>query len=153
MRTLSTSVLSVCIMLCSLCTFAQDQKTPLNEPDYNKPRLFNDLPDRIDFNPANLVNLFQLKMGQSVTIPLTSGFNYTGEVVSTSNEANVTSVVIRSTNRAGARLTFTKVTDANNAVKYIGRIISLQYGDTYEIVLENDQYYFKKKGLYDLVNE
>jgi len=140
-------------MLCSLCTFAQDQKTPLNEPDYNKPRLFNDLPDRIDFNPANLVNLFQLKMGQSVTIPLTSGFNYTGEVVSTSNEANVTSVVIRSTNRAGARLTFTKVTDANNAVKYIGRIISLQYGDTYEIVLENDQYYFKKKGLYDLVNE
>jgi len=153
MRTLSTSVLSVCITLCSLCTFAQDQKIPLNEPDYNKPRLFNDLPDRIDFNPANLVNLFQLKMGQSVTIPLTSGFNYTGEVVSTSNEANVTSVVIRSTNRAGARLTFTKVTDANNAVKYIGRIISLQYGDTYEIVLENDQYYFKKKGLYDLVNE
>ncbi len=63
------------------------------------------------------------------------------------------SVVIRSTNRVGARLVFTKVTDADNTIKYIGRIISLQHSDSYEIVSENNQYYFKKQGLYDLIAE
>jgi len=153
MKNLSTAVLSVGFTLCSLCTFAQNQKIPLNEPDYNKARLFNDLPDRINFNPANLVNLFELKVGQQVSIPITEGFSFIGQVVSTANNANAASVVIKSANRLGASFTFTKVIDATNSIKYIGRIISLQHGDTYEISFENNQYYLKKKGLYDLVNE
>jgi hypothetical protein len=153
MKNLSTPVLGVCFTLFSLCSFAQNQKIPINEPDYNKAKLFNDLPDRINFDPANLVNLFDLKVGQPATIPLTQGFSLTGQVVSTSNGTNAASVVIKSTNRLGASFTFTKVIDAGNTVKYIGRIISLQHGDTYEVVVENNQYYLKKKGLYDLVNE
>ena len=151
MKNLSTAVLSVCITLCSLCASAQ-KDVPINEPDYNKPKLFADLPDRINFNPANLTNLFQLQVGQTANIPLTGNFTLTGTVVSTANNDNVTSVVIKSTNRLGARLTFTRVSEGK-IVKYIGRIISLQHGDTYEIVSENNQYYFQKKGLYDLVNE
>ena len=153
MKTLSTTVLSVCVTLCSLCSFAQNQKIPINEPDYNKSKLFNDLPDRINFNPANLSTLFQLKVGQPVTIPLTSDFSFTGQVVSTSMGENAASVVIKSANRLGASFTFTRVTGASYGVKYIGRIISLQHGDTYDVVVENNQYYLKKKGLYDLVNE
>ena len=152
MKNLSTAVLSVCITLCSLCASAQ-KDVPINEPDYNKPRLFADLPDRISFNPANLTNLFQLQVGQTANIPLTGNFTLTGVVVSTANNDNVISVVIKSTNRIGARLTFTRVVNDNKTVKYIGRIISLQHGDVYEIVSENNQYYFQKKGLYDLVNE
>jgi hypothetical protein len=152
MKNLSTAVLSVCITLCSLCASAQ-KDVPINEPDYNKPRLFADLPDRINFNPANLTNLFQLQVGQTANIPITGNFTLTGVVVSTANNDNVISVVIKSTNRLGARLTFTKVINDDKTVKYIGRIISLQHGDVYEIVSENNQYYFQKKGLYDLVNE
>jgi hypothetical protein len=152
MKNLSTAVLSVCITLCSLCASAQ-KDVPINEPDYNKPKLFADLPDRINFNPANLTNLFQLQVGQTANIPLTGNFTLTGTVVSTANNDNVVSVVIKSTNRAGARLTFTRVISDQKIVKYIGRIISLQHGDVYEIVSENNQYYFQKKGLYDLVNE
>lgn len=152
MKNLSTAVLSVCITLCSLCAAAQ-KDVPINEPDYNKPRLFADLPDRINFNPANLTNLFQLQVGQTANIPLTGSFTLTGVVVSTANNDNVISVVIKSTNRIGARLTFTRVVNDNKTVKYIGRIMSLQHGDVYEIVSENNQYYFQKKGLYDLVNE
>ena len=153
MKNLSTAVLSVCITLCSLFASAQNKTVPINEPDYNKPKLFADLPDRINFNPASLTNLFNLQVGQTVNIPLTSNFSLAGIVVSTANNDNATSVVIKSTNRVGARLTFTRVVNDDKTIKYIGRIISLQHGDTYEIAYENNQYYFQKKGLYDLVNE
>lgn len=157
MRNLSITVLSVCCLLCCLCSFAQtthpSSKIPLNEPDNNKPKLFADLPDQIQFNPNNLSNLFGLKVGESVNLQISAEFTFSGQVVSKSDETNSSSVVIRSTNRVGARLVFTKITDIDNSIKYIGRIISLQHGDSYEIVAENNQYYFKKKGLYDLMNE
>jgi hypothetical protein len=152
MKNLSTAVLGVCITLSSLCASAQ-KVVPINEPDYNKPKLFADLPDRINFNPANLTNLFNLQVGQTANIPLLGNFTLSGTVVSTANNDNAISVVIKSTNRLGARLTFTQVTNEDRTVKYIGRILSLQHGDTYEILYENNQYYFQKKGLYDLVNE
>lgn len=157
MRNLSITVLSVCCMLCCLWSSSQTThpsgKIPLNEPDNNKPKLFADLPDQIQFNPNNLSNLFLLKVGESANIPISAEFTFSGQVVSKAEEATSSSVVIRSTNRIGARFVFTKVTGADNTTTYIGRIISLHHGDSYEIVSENNQYYFKKKGLYDLMNE
>jgi hypothetical protein len=138
-----------------LSTSAQTNKVPITEPDYNKPKLFQDLPERIDFNVSNLQFLFNLRTGESATIPFATGFTFQGQVVSVSDNSDpkVKSVVIRSTNRIGARLTFTQVVNADASISYIGRIISLQHGDTFEIVSDNGHYYFKKKGLYDLVNE
>jgi hypothetical protein len=157
MRNLSITVLSVCCMLCCLWASSQTShpsgKIPLNEPDYNKPKLFADLPDQIQFNPKDLSHLFALKLGESVNVPISDAFTFSGQVVSKAEEEKSSSVIIRSTNRVGARLVFTKVTDADNTIKYIGRIISLQHSDSYEIVSENNQYYFKKKGLYDLMSE
>lgn len=156
MRNLSIAILSVCCIFSSLCSFgqgAQNKSIPINEPDNNKPKLFADLPERVDFNPNNLSNLFELQVGQSVSIPLASGVKFTGQVVSTSTDPKATSVVILLTDRVGARLIFTKITDENNSQKYIGRIISQKHGDSYEMVLENNQYYFKKKGFYDLMTE
>jgi len=157
MKNLRIAVFGVCCMLCQLCSSAQIHnvpiKVPINEPDYNKPKLFADLPDRVNFNPDNLSTLLDQQVGQSVNIPISSDFNFSGQVVSKSDDPRSASVVIRSTNRVGARLVFTKVTDADNTIKYIGRIISLQHSDSYEIVSENNQYYFKKQGLYDLIAE
>jgi hypothetical protein len=144
-------------MLCCLCSSSQTThpsgKIPLNEPDNNKPKLFADLPDQIQFDPNTLSHLFGVKVGESVNVPISAEFSFSGQVISKSEEAKSASVVVRSTNRVGARLVFTKVTDADNGTKYIGRIISLQHGDSYEIISENNQYYFKKKGLYDLMSE
>jgi hypothetical protein len=152
MKILSAAVLCGCILLCNVAASAQTDP-PINQPDLNKPKLFNDLPDRIDCNLTNLVKLFDLQLGETATISLTANFSLIGTVVSTANNENAVSVVIRSTNRPGARMTFTKVTNADNTIKYIGRIMSLQHGDTYQIIAENNHYYFQKKGLYDLVNE
>jgi hypothetical protein len=156
MKNQNIATLGVLILFCSISSTAQNAQhkiVPVNEPDYNKPKLFADLPDRIDFDPSQFSNLFATPVGQSVNITLASGFNFSGQVVSKSDAVTSTSVVVISTNRMGARLVFTKLTDSNSSIKYIGRIISLKHGDSYEIVSENSQYYFKKKGIYDLMTE
>jgi hypothetical protein len=156
MKNLIVTLLTACISFCALATAAQalpTKKLPLNEPDYTKPKLFADLPDRIDFNPDDLLNLFELQPGQSVSVTIGRGFIFAGDLVSKSNDNHSSSVVIQSTNRPGARLVFTRINGENNSVKYLGRIISFKHGDCYEIVSENDHYYFKKKSIYDVISE
>jgi len=156
MKNLKLAAFIACMILCSLCSLAQSvQKKSLsvNEPDYNKPKLFSDLPDRIDFDPTHFSALLNTPVGQTINLSLTPAFSISGPVVSKAADQNSTSVVVRLTNRLGARLIFTKLTAPNNSMKYIGRIISLKHGDSYEIASENGQYYFKKKGINDLVTE
>jgi len=147
---------SVCMTFCSLCSVAQsvqNRSVSVNEPDYNKPKLFGDLPDSINFDPTYFSALFNTQVGQSVTLSDIPGFTISGQVISKADGQNSASVVVRLANRPGARLIFTKLTGANNSIKYLGRIISLKHGDSYEIVSENDQYYLKKKAINELVTE
>jgi hypothetical protein len=156
MKNQNIATLCVLILFCSLCSTAQNVQSKIvavNEPDYSKPKLFADLPDRIKFDPVPLSDLFSVAVGQSINISIAPGFDFSGQVVSISNASVSTSVVVRSTNRLGARLVFTRLTDSTNSIKYIGRIISPKHGDSYEIVSENDQYFFQKKGIYDLMTE
>src|ERR1700747_1684139 len=98
MRNLSITVLGVCCILCCLWSSSQTThpsgKIPLNEPDNNKPKLFADLPDQIQFNPNNLLHLFGLKVGESVNVPISAEFTFSGQVVSKAEEAKSLSVVI-----------------------------------------------------------
>jgi len=156
MKNLKVAAFSVCMIFCSICSVAQNihnRSVSVNEPDYNKPKLFGDLPERINFDPTVLSALLNTQVGQSINLAVTPLFRISGQVVSKSDDQNSTSVVVRLINRPGARLIFTKLTDPNNSVKYIGRIISLKHGDSYEIISENDQYYLKKKGIYELMTE
>ena len=156
MKNLKLAAFSVCITFCSAYSVAQSIRNgsvSVNEPDYSKPKLFGDLPDRIDFDPIHFSTLLNTGVGQSVSLPVIPTFNISGQVVSRSDGQNSISVVVRLTNRPGARLIFTKLAGASDSVKYIGRIISLKHGDSYEIVSEHGQYYLKKKGIYDLMTE
>ncbi len=156
MKNLKLAAISACITFCSISCVAQNvqnRSVSINEPGTNKPKLFGDLPDRIDFDPIHLSVLLNTQIGQSVSLSVAPAFTISGQVVSKAEDQSSTSVVVRLTNRPGARLIFTKRTDPNNSVKYIGRIISLKHGDSYEIMSENDHYYLKKKGIYDLVTE
>ena len=153
MKNLIVTLLTVCISLATAAQALPTEKLPLNEPDSTKPKLFADLPDRIDFSPNDLLNLLELQPGQSVNVTIGLGFIFAGELVSKSNDNHSSSVVIQSTNRPGARLVFTRIKGAGNSVKYLGRIISFKHGDCYEIVSENDHYYFKKKSIYEVISE
>ena len=75
---------SVCMTFCSLCSVAQsvqNRSVSVNEPDYNKPKLFGDLPDSINFDPTYFSALFNTQVGQSVTLSDIPGFTISGQVV------------------------------------------------------------------------
>lgn len=102
-----------------------------------------------------LESLLDMQVGQTVNVPLTGTFRMIGSIVSKSDpiDPSVKSVVIRSTNRLGATMTFTRTTNANGGFSYLGRIISYKNSDAYEFTQENGSYVMVKKHLYDLFNE
>jgi hypothetical protein len=131
------------------------QSPPVKEPDMNRPLLFQQLPQRLNARINNLLPLLQYNTGTTVNVNAADGVNLSGIVtsVSSDNDNSIRSVVIRLSDFPGAALSFSKITLQNGEIKYAGRIISFQHGDAYEINLENGQYYFVKKGFYDLVND
>ena len=121
----------------------------------NRPSLFRNLPDRINCNVNDLTALLQSEIGDTVSFPFATSLNFQGVVssVATRFENTLQSVVIRSKNFTGAALSFSKLIKEDGSISYIGRILSFQHGDAYEIILENGQYFFVKKDFYDLVND
>ena len=145
----------ICLSLFFICLQSNAQKLPVREPDMNRPSLFQNLPNKISCRINDLSALLQSEIGKPVSFSLVDNLSFLGVVSSVASKFDNTlnSVVIRSTNFPGAALSFSKVTKEDGTFSYVGRIISFQHGDAYEISLENGQYYFVKKGFYDLVNE
>jgi hypothetical protein len=157
MKFLKTSALGVLLSVCMLQVAAQQdtKKLPISQYDYNKPKLFKDLPDRINVPLKNFDNVFDFEVGKSVDLPFASNFQFSGTVVSKAEDvaSNVKSIVIKSTNKVGATLALSRMINPDNTITYRGRIMSFKHGDAYEIANENGSYYLVKKGLYDLYEE
>ena len=153
MKNFTKGLIFLSIFLVSIKLGAQ--QLPVREPDMNRPSLFRNLPDRINCNVNDLTALLQSEVGSTVSFPFAGNLNFHGVVSSVASRFQNTlqSVVIRSTNLPGAALSFSKLIKEDGSISYIGRIISFQHGDAYEIILENGQYFFVKKDFYDLVND
>jgi hypothetical protein len=157
MKNLRTTTLCVCITLYSLCTNAQTQGLRSTDPNSVKPKLFQSLPENISINPDNLTDLLNTPVGHDVSISLSevSNFLFEGQVVSASNieGSNIQTVVIRSTNYNGARLTLSKIINTDGTISYSGRILSFQHGDLLELKNKDGLYVLVKRKLDDLINE
>jgi hypothetical protein len=158
MKNLRTYVLSACITLCSLLSAAQSPTVIVNEPDYNKPRLFNNLPEVIPVSIQNLNDLLNAKPGVSINTMLSSDAKtapFEGKVISAVSKYDdkVQVVIIKSTNYNGATLTISKVTGEDGSIKYNGRLMSFQHGDVFVLQKKDDGFVLLKKNFYDVVNE
>jgi hypothetical protein len=158
MKNFRTTAICVCISVYSLCAAAQNNNPiPVNEPDLNKPKLFQGMPDNIPVSLDNLNGLINGQPGLAISLSLsaTAPLHFEGEVVSAASKYgnSIRSVVIRSTNFNGARFTISKITGEDGTTLYRGRILSLQHGDLYELQNKNGNYSLVKKNFYDLVNE
>jgi len=158
MKNLRTTVICACITLFSLYAAAQEPKFVLNEPNYNKPRLFDNLPELIPVSIDNLNGLVNSKAGVSIHTILSSDAKtapFEGNVVSSVSkyENKVQTVVIRSTNYNGATLYISKVITDDGTIKYNGRLMSLKHGDLYVLQQKNGAFALVKKNFYDAVNE
>jgi hypothetical protein len=141
-------------MLGFFCSIAQHNYAPFTEPDYNKPKLFADLPARFNLNLSALQDLFQAAVGEKIIIPL-GAYSGPGIVVSKSDPADVMvkSVVIKSINRPGAIFTFTQLTDGNGTVSFKGRMLSRNHSDALELQQQNGQYILLKKPQLQIMSE
>lgn len=153
MKTLFTGIFS---MLFIFYSQAQVQgNSPVKEPDYNKPKMFADLPDVMELKITDLELLIGLPMGGNINSVLADGFSLKGVVVSRSGDAtsDVRSVVIRLVNRPGSTFCISQVKTEGGQIKFIGRVMSMNNSDAFEIALVENKYVLRKKHLYDLVNE
>jgi hypothetical protein len=157
MKNLRTSLLCVMALLSALFTIAQDNRIPINEPDHNKPRLFDALPSRIPVSISELNAILDAPMGRTTSIALgeETGMRFDGEVVSVATQPDdqVRSVVLRSRNYNGARLTLSRIAKADGTVSFVGRIISFQHGDLFELKNESGNLVLVKRNYHELVNE
>jgi hypothetical protein len=141
----------------ALTAFSQNnsKKPPITEPDYNKAKLFADLPQKFKVDLQSLESLLDLAVGDGVNMPLTGNVRYQGIVASKSDgqDPNVKSVVIRSKNRLGSTFSFARIRNTDGSYKYTGRILSLNHSDAFELHRENGEYVLTKKHLYDIFSE
>lgn len=158
MKNLRTSLLCVCMIVVSLCAAAQDQKIPINNPDNNKPHLFDNLPARISFNPEAFISLGSQQKGSAISTDLSKDAATTilfeGKLVSAAaKESGTQSIVVKSTNYPGATFSLSRSTKSDGSVVYTGRLMSFKHGDLFILQQTNGQYELVKKNFYDLVNE
>ncbi len=157
MKNLRTIALCVTIPLVSLYSSAQTNSIPINEPNPNKPTMFQSMPDNFPVNVDNITSLFSAETGRTVTLNLSDvvSFRFDGQVVSSVSKYNNTiqSVVVRSANFNGAVLTISRISDENGNISYTGRIISMQHGDLFELKNINNQLVMVKRKFNEVVNE
>jgi hypothetical protein len=155
MKKLKASAFSVLLIVCVMHAQAQEQKIPLNEPNHNKPKLFNNLPQKINLKISEVTPVLDQAVGTSINIRFAENFPFQGTVISKSEapDASVKSIVIRSASMQGASFTFSQTKNPDGSFKYIGRIMSRNNGDAYEIKLVNGQYILEKRNLYEMIAE
>lgn len=157
MKNYRTIILFAGFVLVSMFSIGQENKIPINEPDYNKPKLFAGFPDKIVLSAAHINEMLDAPLGRNTSFRLSvdNDLQFQGEVVSTASKYNNTiqSVVIRSNSFEGARFTLSKITGTDGSIRYSGRIISFKHGDLYELENKDGQLVLVKKNYYELVNE
>jgi small nuclear ribonucleoprotein (snRNP)-like protein len=118
-----------------------------------KPAQFNGYATKLNCTEAQLSALLNKTENSTVALTLAGGFEFRGVVQSSEQKyANLKTTIIRSTNFPGAVFSLSKRSDAGSTEQYVGRIISFQHSDVYELVLDNGQYVFEKKKFDNLVH-
>jgi len=110
--------------------------------------LFAQAPDRVNCNPAILDQVFRVKNSSRVTLNISEQLSLTGEVTEQIAVSNDTQIInIRCSNYNNALFTLTRIREANQPERFIGRIIHPKSNDAYVLVNENGGYQFKKQTL------
>ena len=148
---------ALCVILVIITTHANAQiqnKLPITEPDYHKPKLFNNLPSVLALNIEQVNVALNKQEGTELAIQLSDQLVIQGTIISTSDKKNSRqkSIVVKCSNWPGTYLTLSATANNDNMILN-GRLLSRQYGDAFEIEKKNGIYYLQKINLYDLLSE
>lgn len=146
----------ICLSVLFTCYFASAQKATLPTQNVNsKPKLFRNIPEKINVSLNNLLPVINMQKGQAASLTLSDRFVFKGTVISSVSKYDdaLKTVVIKSPEFDGANLSFSQIKNPDGSVTYRGRIMNFQYGDCFELKNDNGQYYFVKKNLNDIIND
>src|SRR4029078_13589983 len=95
MKNTGTLVLCTIFSCITILTQAQEKPIPINEPNYNKPKLFQNLPERITVDISTLESIFSADQGRPANINISAGIQLQGSVTSkTTNDISAVDAII-----------------------------------------------------------
>jgi hypothetical protein len=124
MKSLSKTLLVLLLSLTTAVSFSQNKN----------PRVFSQFPDVINCTDTQLSNAFTAKEGETITLSFSNNFIITGKVISNLQKyANLQSMTIQVPAYANAVFHLSKQTLEDRSTTYVGRILSNEAADGYEI--------------------
>jgi hypothetical protein len=127
MKHLASYALLFCLSLISVTGFAQNSNG-------SKPKQFSGFPDVINCSESTLSNIFNAAAGQNVSLAFSDNFSFVGSVTSNIVKySNLQTAVVRSPYFNNSIFSVSRITNKDNSVSYIGRIINKGYFDGYEL--------------------
>jgi hypothetical protein len=142
----TTLTLVVCLIACC-SAFSQQTGSP-------KPALFASYPSNLAISELSLQNILSLQRDQELTLQFGNGFNFPCRVLRTdANNANVKTVIVRSSAFDNALMQLSMFTDENGLINYTGRIMNVRSADGYMLQKTSSGTYELKKFETDSVLE
>jgi hypothetical protein len=127
MKNFKNIILAVLIGLCFTSVQAQKSKDV-------KKSLFTEFPGSIEISKNTLKNTLVSKPGQLVSIPFNEKFIFTGKVVSNEMKyADLQTMVIKSELYPNTLFQLSKISNKDNSISYVGRIMNNEAMEVYEI--------------------
>ena len=127
MKTITSTVLVLLLSAASLSVFAQ--KTAVNQKS-----IFTEFPGSIEISKNTLKSTLVAKPGQTVSIRFNDKFVFTGKVMSNELKySDLQSMIVKSDTYANTLFQLSRITNSENSIKYIGRIINTDALEVFEI--------------------
>jgi hypothetical protein len=138
MKLPSKPLLMLLLCLSTAAGYAQ-QTTP------SRTTLFARFPQKIEVATDVFKNAFTATEGSNVSLSLGAGLVFNGIVLSNERKyGNLQNIVIRSAEYNNSLFSISKITNADNSISYVGRILNNNAADGYEIKKAADSYSLQK---------
>ncbi len=99
-----------------------------------KPQQFNNFPSTINLSADVLESLFSSAEGENINLEGSDNFSFNGKVTSNLVKySNLQTAVLRSPEYDNTIFSVSKITNADNSITYLGRIINKKYFDGFEL--------------------
>lgn len=126
MKSLSKIMLMLLLCLSTAAVYSQGNSS--------KPKMFSNFPDVIGLSKSTLRDAFTATEGKNISLQLSSNFNFSGVVISNQIKySNLRSITIKSSALNNAIFHLSQVTNEDNSISYVGRILNTNAADGMEI--------------------
>lgn len=136
MKTLSKLSFAAILSVCSIASFAQLKDT--------RQKLYAAFPQTISVDKNTFTGVLQTAVGNSVSLPFTNDFIFSGKVIGNFTKYNnLQTIIIQSAENKESILQISKI-EQENTVLFTGRILNNNAADGYELKNNNGNYFLQK---------